>query len=56
MPLLTVDPTKNVCPDYDDEDYELVRGAIIAGHVSPPPLTVEEAIAKLQDMWKKANN
>ena len=56
MPLLTVDPTKNVCPSYDDEDYELVRVAIIAGHVGPPPLTVEEAIAKLQDAWKKAND
>ena len=54
MPLLTVDPTKNVCPSYDDEDHEFVRVAIIASHVGDP-LSVEEAIAKLQDAWKKAN-
>src|ERR1700719_2591887 len=55
MPLLTVDPTKNVCPSYDEEDHEFVRAAIIASHVGDP-LTVEEAIAKLQDAWKKAND
>ena len=54
MPLLTVDPTKNVCPSYNDEDHEFVRVAIIASHVGDP-LSVEEAIAKLQDAWKKAN-
>ena len=55
MPLLTTDPTKNVCPSYDDEDHEFVRAAIIASHVGEP-LTVEQAIAKLQDAWKKAND
>ena len=56
MPLLTVDPTKNVCPSYDDENHEFVRVAIIASHIGPLPLTVEEAIAKLQDAWKKTND
>jgi hypothetical protein len=55
MPLLTVDPTKNVCPSYDDEDHEFVRAAIIASHVGDP-LTVQQAIVKLQDAWKKVND
>jgi hypothetical protein len=55
MPILTVDPTSNVCPSYDDEDHEFVRVAIIASHEGDP-LTVEEAIAKLQNAWKKAND
>jgi hypothetical protein len=55
MPLLTVDPTKNVCPSYDGEDHEFVRVAIIASHVGDP-LTIEAAIAKLQDAWKRAND
>ena len=54
LPLLTVDPTKNVCLSYDDEDHEFVRAAIIASHVGDP-LSVKEAIAKLQDAWKKTN-
>ena len=56
MPPLTVDPTKNVCPCYNDEDHKFVRVAIIASHGGEPPLTAEEAIAKLQGAWKKANN
>jgi septin family protein len=55
MPLLTVDPTKNVCPSYDGEDHEFVRVAIIASHVGDP-LTIKAAIAKLQDAWKRAND
>ena len=45
-----------MCPSYNDEDHEFVRVAIITSHVSKPPLTAEEAIAKLQDTWKKAND
>ena len=56
MPPLAVDPTKNVCPCYDNEDHQFVRVAIIASHAGEPPLTAEEAIAKLQNAWKKANN
>ena len=56
MPPLTVDPTNNVCPCYDDKDHQFVRVAIIASHAGEPPLTAEGAIAKLRDAWKKAND
>ena len=55
MPYLTVDPSTNICPSYDDKDHEFVRAAIIASHIGDP-LRVEQAIIKLQDAWKKANN
>ena len=55
MPRLTVDPTKDICPSYDDEDHEFVRVAIIARHVSDP-ITAEEAITQLQDAWKRSND
>jgi hypothetical protein len=53
---LTIDPTQNTCPSYDDEDHEFVRAAIIARHVGDPALTTEEAIAQLQEAWKKGND
>ena len=55
MPCLTVDPTKDICPSYDDEDHEFVRVAIITRYVSDP-ITAKEAITQLQDAWKRSNN
>src|SRR5260221_8172614 len=56
MPRLTIDPTQNTCPSYDDEDHEFVRVAIIARHGGEPALTTEEAIVQLQKAWKRGND
>ena len=52
IPRITRDPTKDVCPLYDDEDYAAVREMIIAGHQGPNPLSNAEAVEKLKSSWQ----
>jgi len=55
MPPLVSDPTKDVCPAYEDEAFEDIRAALVARHDGDHPMTTEEAVAKLQAAWQKSH-
>ncbi|KAF9054764.1 hypothetical protein BJ165DRAFT_1337496 [Panaeolus papilionaceus] len=55
MPPIMSDLTKDTCPSFEDEEYDLIRQTLIAGHQGPNGMTNEEAIAKLRESWTKSN-
>ncbi|KAF8952989.1 hypothetical protein BDZ97DRAFT_1680327 [Flammula alnicola] len=52
MPRLTVDPTTEICPAYEADDWATERQGLIAAHAGPVPLTDEAAVAQLRAIWQ----
>lgn len=57
MPLrITTDPTTEVRPDYNSEEWATVRLEIIEAHVGPNPPTNEIIAAQLGATWDALQN
>jgi len=45
---LVSDPTEDVCPPYEDEEYEGIHAGLVAHHNSDHPMTMEERSSGLR--------
>ncbi|KAF8465632.1 hypothetical protein DFH94DRAFT_639696 [Russula ochroleuca] len=53
MPRIANDPSLEECPPYEAQQWDFVRQAIIAAHQGPQPLTPEEAVQQLKEVWAR---
>ena len=51
MPRIENDPTREVCPNFEAQEWGYMRQILINAHEGPQPLTVEEATQRLKDTW-----
>ena len=52
---LVLDPTEDVFPPYEDEEYEGIRGALVAHHNGDHPMTMEERSSGLHGKEPRLN-
>ena len=53
MPRIAIDPAKEICPAYEDQQWNFVRQSIIGAHQGEQPMTPEEALQRLKDVWAR---
>jgi hypothetical protein len=53
MPRIAIDPAKEICPAYEDQQWDFVRQSIIGAHQGEQPMTPEEALQRLKDVWAR---
>ncbi|KAF8468595.1 hypothetical protein DFH94DRAFT_281156 [Russula ochroleuca] len=53
MPRLNIDPALEICPPYEDQQWDYVRQAIIIANQGAQPMTPEEAVQHLKDAWAR---
>lgn len=56
MPRIVEDPTRAVCLSFENDEWNLLRQALIAAHVGDPPLTPDEATQQMKDAWGREND
>ena len=55
MPRIEVDPTRAICPSFEDPEWEFLRQSMVDAHQGDPPLTLDDAAQRLKDMWAREN-
>jgi hypothetical protein len=55
MPRIVEDPTRAVCPSFQDPEWEFLRQTMIDAHQGDQPLTAEDAAQRLKDTWAREN-
>src|ERR1700761_1517036 len=55
MPRITVDPTRAICPSFEDPEWEFLRQTMIDAHQGDQPLTTEEAAQQMKEAWTCEN-
>jgi len=55
MPCITEDPTKATCPNYEEDEWTIIRESLITAHAGEIPLTNDGAIECLKEAWKQSN-
>lgn len=56
MPRIIEDLTRVVCPSYKHAEWEFCRQPMIEAHMGDHPLTLEEAVQWMKDVWTRVNN
>lgn len=56
MPRMIDDPTRAVCPSFEDADWDFLRQPLIDAHVGDAPLTVEEVTRRMKEAWVREND
>ena len=55
MPRITNDPTRAICPSFEDPEWEFLRQSMVEAHQGDPPLTEDEAAQHMKDAWTHEN-
>ena len=55
MPRITDDPTRAVCPSFEDPEWEFLRNSMVNAHQGVQPLLPEEAAQQMKDAWAREN-
>ena len=55
MPRIEVDPTRAVCPSFEDPEWDFLRQSMVDAHQGDPPLTLDGASQRLKDTWAREN-
>ena len=55
MPRIEVDPTRAICPSFEDPEWEFLRQSMVDAHQGDPPLTLDDAAQRLKDTWAREN-
>jgi hypothetical protein len=55
MPRITEDPTRAVCPSFEDPEWEFLRQSAVNAHQGDQPLTLAEAAQQMKDAWSREN-
>lgn len=50
---MNIDPALEICPPYEDQQWDYVRQAIIIANQGAQPMTPEEAVQHLKDAWAR---
>ena len=55
MPRIVDDPTRAICPSFEDPEWEFLRQSMVNAHQGAHPLTPEEAAQQMKDAWAREN-
>ena len=55
MPRITNDPTRAICPSFEDPEWEFLRQSMVDAHQGDPPLTEDQAAQHMKDAWTHEN-
>ena len=55
MPRIKIDPTRAICPGFEDPEWEFLRESMVNAHQGNPPLTLDRAAQQLKDAWACEN-
>ena len=55
MPRIDIDPTRAICPSFEDPEWEFLRESMVNAHQGDPPLTLDGAAQQLKDAWAHEN-
>ena len=55
MPRITVDPTRAVCPSFEDPEWEFLRQSMVGAHQGNQPLTTDAATLQMKEAWTREN-
>jgi hypothetical protein len=55
MPRIIEDPTRTICPSFQDPEWEFLRETMITAHQGDQPLTAEEAAEQMKEAWTREN-
>ena len=55
MPRIEIDPTRAICPSFDDPEWEFLRESMVNAHQGQPPSTLDGAAQQLKDAWAREN-
>ena len=55
MQQIVNDPTRAVCPSFEDPEWEFLRQSAVNSHQGAQPLTLEEAAQQMKDAWAREN-
>jgi hypothetical protein len=56
MPRILQDPTRAVCPSFEDPEWDFLRQPMIEAHVGDNPLTVDDATQRMREAWTREND
>jgi hypothetical protein len=55
MPRITVDPTRAICPSFEDPEWEFLRQSMVDAHQGDQPLTTDAAALQMKEAWTREN-
>ena len=55
MPRIINDPTRAICPSFEDPEWEFLRQSMVEAHQGDPPLTEDEAAQRMKEAWTHEN-
>ncbi|KAN0141212.1 hypothetical protein V8E53_000968 [Lactarius tabidus] len=55
MPHIINDPTRVVCPSFEDPEWEFLRQSVVNAHQGDQPLTLIKAAQQMKDTWSHEN-
>ena len=55
MPRIVTDPTRAICPSFEDPEWEFLRQSMVDAHQGEQPLTTVEAAQQMTDAWSCEN-
>jgi hypothetical protein len=55
MPRIVDDPTRAVCPSFEDPEWEFLRLSAVNTHQGDQPLSLAKAAQQMKDAWSREN-
>ena len=55
MPRIEIDPTRAICPGFEDPEWEFLRESMVNAHQGDPLLTLDGVAQQLKDAWAREN-
>ncbi|KAH9073424.1 hypothetical protein EDB83DRAFT_2219509 [Lactarius deliciosus] len=55
MPRINADPNQEVCPSFENNEWDFLKQSMVDAHQGLNPLTGEEAVLRMKEAWAREN-